>query len=195
MSSIRLTLTRRNRLVALFVLILVWTLLWGSFTVANILSGIIVSVVIMAVLPLPPVAFGGRLRPWGAVIFLSRFFFDLVKASIEVAWLAFRIGHQPSGAIAAVTLRVRTALNLTLIAEAVSLIPGSLIVEADMETGTLYIHIIGTETEEDVWRFKENVLALEKRLVKAMGSADELKRLDQPVPSDRIRAATEGTPT
>ncbi|WP_035699049.1 Na+/H+ antiporter subunit E, partial [Glycomyces tenuis] len=126
--------------------------------------------------PLPPVEFDGRVRPLGLLNFALRFIADLVAASVQVAVLAFRFGHRPTSAIVAVPLRIRSDLNMTLVAEAVSLIPGSLIVEADHETTTLYIHMLGVEDEEHLERLREHVLRLEDRLARALGSDEELRR-------------------
>ncbi|SCL17450.1 multicomponent Na+:H+ antiporter subunit E [Micromonospora inyonensis] len=129
--------------------------------------------VLLAVFPLPPVTFAGRLHPLGLLRFGLRVLYDLVVASLQIAWLALRFGHEPRGAIIAVPLRVNTDLNLTLTAEALSLVPGSLIMEADRATGTLYIHVLGVRTIEDVERFRRGVLELEERIIAAVGSEGE----------------------
>lgn len=183
----------RNRIAAVSILVLVWMLLWGDFTWANLISGLLVATVVLIFFPLPPVTFAGRLRPWGLLRFALRFLGDLIVASVQIAWLAFRFGHQPSGAIVAVPLRVCSDLNLTLVAEAVSLVPGSLIVEADRPTGTLYIHNLGVSTIEDVEKYRHDVYQLEARLIRAIGSPAELRQLADPVPT-RPRRPTDPNP-
>ncbi|MEU5551162.1 Na+/H+ antiporter subunit E [Micromonospora sp. NPDC047793] len=185
---------RRNRIIAVTVLVVVWVLLWGHFTVANILSGLVVAAIVIAVFPLPPVTFAGRLHPVGMLRFWARFLSDLVVASIQIAWLAFRPGHVPRSAIIAVPLRVNTDLNLTLTAEALSLVPGSLILEADRNTGTLFVHVINVNSIDEVEQFRREVLALEARIIEAIGSADELRRVrenpDPTPPADLEGAAS-----
>lgn len=44
-------------------LVLVWQLLWGDVSAANVLSGLVVALVITVLLPLPPVPIEGRLHP------------------------------------------------------------------------------------------------------------------------------------
>ncbi|MFV2115928.1 Na+/H+ antiporter subunit E [Micromonospora sp. LOL_025] len=171
---------RHNRIVAVTGLTSVWVLLWGTLSWANLISGLVLSVVLLAVFPLPPVTFAGRIRPVPLARFWVRFLRDLVVASAQIAWLAMRIGHPPLSAIIAVPLRVNTDLNLTLTAEALSLVPGSLIIEADRTTGTLYVHVLGVRSREEVERFRQGVLDLEARIVAAIGSPDELRRVTQP---------------
>ncbi|MEW2376598.1 Na+/H+ antiporter subunit E [Micromonospora sp. NPDC047812] len=187
---------RRNRIVAVTGLTSVWVLLWGTLSWANVISGLVLSVVLLAVFPLPPVTFAGRIRPVPLARFWVRFLRDLVVASAQIAWLAVRIGHPPLSAIIAVPLRVNTDLNLTLTAEALSLVPGSLIIEADRTTGTLYVHVIGVRSREEVERFRQGVLDLEARIVAAIGSPDELRRVTQPhVAGPSEPAHPEGVPS
>lgn len=183
----------RERLAAIIALVVVWTFLWGTFGPLNILAGIAVAAVIVLVLPLPPVTYDGKIRPVYLIKFFSKFFYDLVVASIQIAWLAFRVGRQPGAAIVAVNLRVNNDLNLTLVAESVSLVPGSLILEADRETGTLYIHLIGTETMDDVERFRREVHRVEARIVRAMGSDADVKKVNEAEAAARRAEQTKGS--
>ncbi|MFI9638697.1 Na+/H+ antiporter subunit E [Micromonospora sp. NPDC051925] len=179
---------RRNRAVAMIVLVTVWVLLWGTLSWANVLGGLVVALVVLTVFPLPPVTFAGRLHPLPLLRFTLRFLRDLVVASVQIAALALRFGHTPRGAIIAVPLRVRSDLNLTLTGEALSLVPGSLIVEADRDTGTLYVHVLGVRTRDEVEQFRHGVLELEARLIEAIGSAQEQALIRAHPPS-----ALEGT--
>jgi multicomponent Na+:H+ antiporter subunit E len=167
---------RANHVVAVLGMALVWILLWGTFSWANLLGGLVVAGVVLLAFPLPPVAFGGRLRPVPLLRFVAWFVRDLFMASVQVAWLAFRVGHTPRSAIIGVRLRVGTDLNLTLTAEALSLLPGSLIVEADRDAGVLYIHVIDVYDRAQAEHFRQDVLALEARIVAAIGAPDEVRR-------------------
>lgn len=173
----------RDRAIATAVLVVIWMLLWGVFSWANLASGLVVSAIVLAVFPLPPVTFAGRPRPLGLVRFALRFVADLVRASVQLAWLAFRFGHRPGSAIIRVPLRVRSDLVLTLTGEAVSLVPGSLIVDTDQASTTLFIHVIGVPDRAAVERFRATVYEVEARIVRAIGSDAEIAALDTP-PSD-----------
>ncbi|MCA2218863.1 Na+/H+ antiporter subunit E [Jidongwangia harbinensis] len=175
----------RDRAVAVTVLVMVWMLLWGVFSWANLISGLAVSVVVLVVFPLPPVIFAGRLRLLGLLHFAWRFLTDLVVASVQLAVLAFRFGHQPRSAIIRVPLRVPSDLVLTLTGEAVSLVPGSLIVDTDQASTTLYIHVINVADRAAVEAFRRNVYETEARIVRAIGSDAEIRMLDHPVPAGK----------
>ncbi|SCL50953.1 multicomponent Na+:H+ antiporter subunit E [Micromonospora citrea] len=168
----------RDQVIALGWLVLVWNLLWGDFSWGNLAGGMLVAGAVLLFFPLPPVSFGGRLRPWALLVFLARFVGELVSASAHVARIAVQPGYLPRGAIIAVPLRVRTDLNLALTAEAVSLVPGTLIVEADRDAGILYVHVLDVHGPQDLTGSRERILAVERRIVRVIGSAAELRRVE-----------------
>lgn len=159
-------------------LVLVWNLLWGDFSWGNLVGGLAVGLAVLTFFPLPPVTFGGRIRPLAVLDFAVRFLAELVSASAHVAWIAVRIGYQPRGAIIAVPLRVRTDLNLTLTAEAISLVPGTLILEVDRATGTLYVHVLDVRGPADLTASRDRIREVETRIVRAIGSEAELRLLE-----------------
>lgn len=167
----------RDHLITVAWLVVVWSLLWGEFSWGNLVGGVLVGLVVLVFFPLPRVTFGGRLRPLALADLVVRFVAELVVASVHVGWLAVRPGRQPPSAILAVRLRVRTDLNLTLTAEVLSLVPGTLIVEAERETGTLYVHVLDAHDDRTLADSRARILALEARLVRAIGSAAELRQL------------------
>ncbi|BBH67169.1 Na+/H+ antiporter subunit E [Actinoplanes sp. OR16] len=163
----------RDRCVAAVALTVIWTLLWGGVTPITVVGGLLIAVVVLTVFPLPPVTYAGRVHPLGVLRFAARFAVDMVVASVQVALLAFRFGATVRSAVIAVRLRVPSDLGLTLTAEALSLVPGSLIVEVDRSQGILYVHVLGVSTLEEVEHFRGSVLALERRIVDAFGSPAE----------------------
>ncbi|MER7456041.1 Na+/H+ antiporter subunit E [Micromonospora sp. NPDC126480] len=170
----------RDQLVTYGWLVLVWNLLWGAFSWVNLIGGLLVAAVVLLFFPLPPVTFGGRVRPRALLAFLLRFAAELVAASLHVARIAVQPGYVPCGAIIAVRLRVRTDLNLALTAEAISLVPGTLIVDVDRGRGVLYVHLLDVHGPRDLAAGREQVRTIERRIVRAVGSAAEVRQLDLP---------------
>ena len=159
----------RDRLLAAAGLTVIWVLLWGRPSWINVVGGFLLALAVGTVFPRPPVTYAGRVRP---VLFLrlaGRFLVDLVQASAQIALLAFRFGHIPHSAVIAVQLQMPTDLNLTLTAEALSLVPGSLIVEVDRGAGILYVHVLNVRTPAEVAAARASVLDLESRIIAAFG--------------------------
>ncbi|MEU1590019.1 Na+/H+ antiporter subunit E [Micromonospora sp. NPDC005710] len=177
----------RDQAVALGWLVVVWNLLWGDINWANLVGGLLVGAAVLVFFPLPAVSFGGRLRPRALLVFAGRFAVELVSASLHIARIAVQPGYRPRGAIIAVRLRVATDLNLALTAEAVSLVPGTLILEVDRDSGTLYLHVLDTHGPADLDVARNRTLAVERRIVSAVGSTAELRRLDVTAPEKGTR--------
>ncbi|MEU2699134.1 MULTISPECIES: Na+/H+ antiporter subunit E [Micromonospora] len=169
---------RRDQAVALGWLVVAWMLLWGDVSWGNLVAGLVIGVAVLLFFPLPPVTFGGRVRPRALLVFAATFVAELVSASVHVAAVALRFGYRPRGAIIAVPLRVRTDLNLALTAEVISLVPGTLILDVDRAAGVLYVHVLDVRGPDDLAESRQRVLAVERRIVRAIGSPDEVRRLD-----------------
>ena len=159
---------------AVLFIILVWSLLWGNFSIANVVSGLAIAIVVVAVFPLPPILATGRARPIGLGKLLFWFIVDLVAASVEVAWLAIRPGPPPRSAVIAVTLFSNSDLYLTMTSELVTLVPGSVVVDVHRASSTLYVHVIDVDTDEEVAAARERVYLEERRVVEALASNAEL---------------------
>ena len=115
---------------------------------------------------------------WG-LVFILEFLGALVRGSLTVAWQVLDWRRQPGAAIIAVRLRIADDLIMTHTAVTASLIPGSLIVDADRDRRILYLHVIGVRSDEDVERHRASVLHWEERIVRAVGSQAQLERVRQ----------------
>jgi multicomponent Na+:H+ antiporter subunit E len=164
----------RHQLPVLVWLVLVWILLWGTWSWANLLTGLVVALVVTTLLPLPPLASGARLRPLAVLAYLGWFLADLVISGAQVAWRAVSPGGPPRGAIVQVQLRADSDLLLTVVAVTVSLVPGSLVLDLDREQGLINVHLLHVADEADVERQKAAVLAIEERVVRAFGGPADL---------------------
>jgi multicomponent Na+:H+ antiporter subunit E len=159
-------------------LVVLWLFLWDQVSVLSIITGLVLALLVTRIFYLPPVELGGRVDPLGLAIFLARFIFDLVRASFQVAWMAVSPRGVPTSSIVAVQLSTKSDLSLTLTALAVSLVPGSLIVEADRQDDILYLHVLGADTEAAVASARAGVIAVEERIVRAIGSRDDVRRVN-----------------
>jgi multicomponent Na+:H+ antiporter subunit E len=160
-------------------LVLVWNLLWGTWSWANLLSGIVVALVVTTLLPLPPVVGGMRIHPLRLLYFLGYFLVDLVRSAAQVAWLTLRPGGISRSAIIRVQLRTDSDLLLTIIAESVTLVPGSIVIDLDREERVLVLHVLHVDDMAGVERRRASVLAEERRVVRAFGSDRDLAALER----------------
>jgi multicomponent Na+:H+ antiporter subunit E len=76
-----------------------------------------------------------------------------------------------------VQLRTDSDLLLTIIAQTVSLVPGSLVLDLDREKRSIAVHLLHVRDSDHVEREKADVLATEDRVVRAFGSTAEIAAL------------------
>ena len=169
----------RHQLPLLAWLVVVWILLWGTFSWANLVSGVVVALLVMLLLPLPPVEGRNRVRPLSLVRFVGHFLVDLAVSGTQVAWRALRPGGVTQGAIVQVQLRADSDLLLTAVAETISLVPGSLVLDLDREERLIAVHLLHVDDLADVERQKADVLAVEDRIVRAFGTAEDIAAHDR----------------
>lgn len=158
-------------------LVAIWMLVWGSLSWLALVSGVLVAVLVTRVFYLPAVELSGRFNPFWFLAFLARFAFDLVVASFQVAWLAFRPRGVQRNAIIAVDLVTRSDFITTAVAIATSLVPGSIVVDVDRDQSILYLHVLNTDDLADVERMRTRVLQVERSLVRSLGSKDDWDRV------------------
>lgn len=180
-----------HQLPLLLWLVLVWNLLWGTWSWANLLSGVLVALGVTLLLPLPPVIGGARLHPVALARFLGHFVTDLISSGALVAWQTVRPKGIDRSAIITVQLRTDSDLLLTILSESLTLVPGSMVIDLDRERRTIALHILHVRDQGDVERQRDAVLAEEERVVRAFGSPDEIAALDTapgtPVAGDGAR--------
>jgi multicomponent Na+:H+ antiporter subunit E len=146
-------------------LILVWILLWGTVSAANILSGLAVALLITLLLPLPTVPIEGRVHPLSLVRLIVTVASYLVLSSVQVAWLAVKPGPPPLSAVLRAHLSIKSDLVLALAVNIFNLIPGSIVLEIDQARRMLYMHVIDAGSDRAVNRFYSQVSVVERLLV------------------------------
>lgn len=156
----------------------VWVVLWGSFTAANVLGGLAVATALLLLLPLPEVPRQGGLRPLALLRFLAVFLWDLVLASLTVVVQVLHPRKALRQAVVAVPVVGTSDRLLTLLANAVSLTPGTLALEVDRPRGVLYVHVLdigdGERAVDDVRR---SIVRLERLALLALGTPECLEAL------------------
>ncbi|MGP3977454.1 Na+/H+ antiporter subunit E [Streptomyces sp. 8N114] len=154
-------------------LTLLWLLLWGTPTPANVVTGVLVALLVVLVFPLPPIEKQARLHPLGVLRFVVRFALDMVVSSWRINRFILA-PTRPRCAVLAVKMRCPGDLMLTATAVAVTAVPGSTVLEVDRRSGTLYLHVLGGEREEEQARARRDALRLETRVVEAFGTAADV---------------------
>ncbi len=65
-----------------------WVVMWGNLSLANVLGGMVVGALLLAVLRMPPISIGVRLHPLRALVLLVRFLLDVATPEQAEAFRA-----------------------------------------------------------------------------------------------------------
>lgn len=158
---------RLVRAVPLFVvMVAMWLLLQGEASVGNVLGGAVLAAGLLACFPLAQPAVSHQIRPWAFCKFLVFVLYSLVMSS----WAVIKIIVRPTPAalrsgILKVRLTVESPLTTTIVANAVTLTPGTMTLTARVDPAELHIHVLGLVDPEE---FRESVYDLERRTLEAV---------------------------
>ncbi|MGX5654698.1 Na+/H+ antiporter subunit E [Geodermatophilus nigrescens] len=135
-------------------LVVVWVLLWGSTAPAVLASGLLVAPLCLALCRLPAVRLRSRPRAVASLRALGRFVADQATSTVAVARTVLRRGPATRSAVVAVRLPEQGAppsdLLLSTVADRLSLVPATLVVDVDRPSGTLYVYVLDVDDDAGV---------------------------------------------
>lgn len=166
-------------------LVVVWMALWEDISAANLLGGVAAAVILLRLFPRRSRERTGRLRPLAAARFLLYFLRKLVEASFVVSWEVVTPRNRINEAVVAIPIQGVSDALVTLVANAISLVPGTLTLEVDDHPATLYVHVLHLRDVEEVRR---EVQHLELLAIRAFASDEALRS------ARRALAAPSGQP-
>jgi multicomponent Na+:H+ antiporter subunit E len=140
-------------------LTIVWVALWEDVTWANLVGGAVAGTFVIMLVPLRPREAEYGFRPFAIVRLAVYFAWKLVEASAILAWEVVTPRNRINAAVLAVPLHSRSPRIVTMVANMVSLTPGSLTLEVEETTMTLIIHVLHLES---VAESRRSVLYLEQ---------------------------------
>lgn len=129
-------------------LTLVWAALTGKFDYGNFIFGFILSYIVLWVITRGT----ERAKYFGRVprilIFIGFFIKELIKANIQVAYDVITPRNHMKPAIVGIPLDAETELEITLLANFITLTPGTLSMDVSDDKKTIYVHAMYVEDKE-----------------------------------------------
>ncbi len=160
--------------------VVLWSALWGSFTWANVLGGVAVAVGVLTLARLPETGLESRgavrIRPLWALWFLIYFAVKVMQSNVMLAWEVVTPRNSIKPGILALDLRDCSDAMVTLIANALTLTPGSLTIEVRRSPTTIYVHVLHLHDPE---RVRAEMTALAKVAIRAFGTAEALAQFSE----------------
>lgn len=150
-----------------------WLILVGQINIVSVVGGALLAWLVTIAFPLPPVNYGGRPHLFGTLRLAGAMLVDLGVASFALARFAF--GRRlPRTGIVRVRLRSDSDFYQVLTAMLVSIVPGTVVLDARQRTRTLYLHVFDTPDGDHLVTAVPDTLGIERRVVMALGNDDEL---------------------
>ena len=153
MSSLRtglLALLTPRRVLTMALLVAAWCALWGSVTVANIASGTLVAVAATLFAGVDRDAGGLRIVPLLHFVWLV--LADLVVSTVQVSWEILTPTDHTDEAIIAVDPQLGSRSHFLMLVVAITVTPGTAVVDTDRDTGRLYLHLLHAEKAPEIER-------------------------------------------
>lgn len=129
-----------KRVITLVALTAAWCGLWQDVSIANVAAGLFIAVGISASGIGLRCRGGVKLGPLAKLMWLVSV--DLVRSTVGVAREILTPTDHTEESIIAVALPPASRDHLLLLVVAITLTPGTAVVDADPNTGTLYLHLL-----------------------------------------------------
>ncbi|OSM42759.1 Na+/H+ antiporter subunit E [Nesterenkonia sp. PF2B19] len=189
-----------------------WMAMWQDFTLGTLIVGAVLGTAVVRLFYLPPLRGSGRINIWWVLVFTVRFLAKMVAASFQVAWIAVVRGPKVRNSIISVQLRSHDDFIVTVTGHALALVPGSLVIDVDRTTATLYLHCLNVTDDHDAERIRQDALRTEALVLRSCGNRSDLavvkaeRRLgrvsgfskterDRPIPAHSAAPPTTGMPS
>lgn len=136
-------------------LALAWVALTGQFTPANFVIGFVLSHLLLWLAQRtaePSTYFGKARQVLGFAIF---FLWQIIKANLLVAYTVLSPRYRMRPGVLAIPLDVQTDAEITLLANLITLTPGSLSLDVSSDRRVLYIHSM--DLGDDIDQFRREI--------------------------------------
>ncbi len=132
------------------VLALAWAALYGDFSLTTLSVGFAVGYALLALMVSGGVVERGSYtaRVGRAAAFVGYFLWELVLANIRIAHDVLTPRHHMKPGIVAVPLDARTDAEITLLANFITLTPGTLSLDVSEDRKLLYIHAMYIDNDD-----------------------------------------------
>ncbi|MEL6891413.1 MAG: Na+/H+ antiporter subunit E [Actinomycetota bacterium] len=166
-------------------LTVLWTLLWGNFSWANVLGGIAVSIAVVTLARLPRATRRAddsvtRVNPLKTLRFIAYAFWSLLQSNWVLAKeiITFRDDESINAGVVAVPLRTDSDTIMMVVANLITLTPGTLTIEVSGTPPVVYVNVLHLHEIEEV---RAELLRIEELAVHAFGSRSARAQFEEAV--------------
>ncbi|MGM1029474.1 MAG: Na+/H+ antiporter subunit E [Actinomycetota bacterium] len=158
----------RVSLFATIGLTIIWMMLWGELSLGAVVWGLAIALFVQVIFPLPDVPELDSFRPLGFVRLVLVTLGGLAISSLQVAAKVLAFWRPTRNAIIRVPLRSDSEFITAITAELVTLVPGSVAIDAG--EGWLLVHVFDASSEAGIDHARRRVLTTEATVLRAFGT-------------------------
>lgn len=148
-----------------FALLLLWIAMWGEISIANVVSGVVV-VALVTWMFAERTHTTYQVRPLNALRLITFVAYGLVTSSARVVWAVLvPTPERTVTSVQTVKLQGGSVFVGAIVANAITLTPGTMTLELDAESLELQVHVLGSVDPD---QFRNDVLDLERRVAAAV---------------------------
>jgi multicomponent Na+:H+ antiporter subunit E len=149
-----------------------WVALWGSVTFANVAGGLVASVGVLTFARLPRIRNvdpdqQSRINPIASLWLLVFVVYKLAEANLILAWEILTPRNKIRTGVIAVPLRTQSETAMMVVANVITLTPGTVTLDAAGSPPVLYVHVLHLN---EIERVRDDLLHIEELTVRAFGS-------------------------
>ncbi|WP_121665889.1 Na+/H+ antiporter subunit E [Mesonia aquimarina] len=137
----------KNRFLSNILLTFIWVAITGDFQFANYVFGFVLSFIILFVITRGDAKYFKIIPKLIAFIFF--FLFELIKANLQVAFDVVTKKFYMTPGIVKVPLEAETNLEISLLANLITLTPGTLSLDVSEDRKVLYVHAMYVTDKEE----------------------------------------------
>lgn len=139
----------KTRFLSNLLLSFIWVALTGNFTAVNFLFGFVLSLAIMWVMTMNRRDNTYFTRGPKVIAFIFFFIYELIKANMQVAYDVITPRFYMKPGIIKIPLSAKTDLEITLLANLITLTPGTLSLDVSDDKKVLYVHAMYVKDKEE----------------------------------------------
>jgi multicomponent Na+:H+ antiporter subunit E len=156
----------KNRFLSNILLTFIWVALTGDFTFGNYIFGFVLCFMMLRMIT----AGSGNAKYFRilpkVITFVFYFLYELVKANLQVAYEVMTPHYNMTPGIVKIPLDAQTNLEITLLANVISLTPGTLSLDVSNDKKVLYVHSMYISSKEEFIKGIKN--GFEKRILEIL---------------------------
>ena len=147
-------------------LMLIWVVLTGAFTGANLVIGFVLGYLILGLALRDRPEFAKYIGKVPRFIgFIGYFVWELLLSNLKVAYDVLTPTHHMCPGVIAMPLEARTDGEITIVANLISLTPGTLSLDVSTDRKVLYIHVMYLVDRDEVIR---GIKSFEARILEVL---------------------------